>query len=890
MEEQIIELINNKKKLFFKNRKYIVDNDWTSKKSAVKKTKKKDDYEEYQSEIKYKKKEFDFQNELVKGMLQHINRFLKKIKGVDVSEETQSFLDESLEIIELHVNRVDDYVDNIDVNEIENDDIKSDELKFHNEISKEIEIIQDLVSTYGLRNSKVADTSTIAFLNDVRAPLSMLWVLMDLYPDIRKKIEEKGIDFTTPPKNEMLIYIDNIPVWDTKLHAYEQRIDTLQFYVDEFKKLHDGIRIDGVYISGWAYYHINIFKTNIPRKTWNDVSKKWVNKDFVMSPPLRDSDWMLFENRALQENTNTLFMFVAATRRAAKTTSEASMLGHAATIGLKELLCAGASDKDLGQLAKNFKVDLQNKMSPFAVYNTTNDWTKKIELGLKRKDGQTIPLATLNVLNTDGGNNREIFSGYTPHLLVYDEIMKEKFIETLEGIIPAMAGDEGTIRCFGILTGTGGTEALSSDGLKYLNDPETYEVLPMQWDILERGVPEHLRTWQEDKQRQFGTFIPGQCRVDMPKIDSNLAEYLGKPESEELRKIKIKVTDWEKANQIIEDRREKVSKDKTKLNKEIIYCPLKPSEIFMSGKINRFPVAEAKAHKRYLLETGLWDRRRDLYRDIDGKIKAMISDKPLAEFPHKGGFIDAPFLIFEDLPIERPKFGLYTGGFDDYASEDSNSASLSTFYVKKNTVLGDPFSNKIVASISFRPEKHPMVWEKWLLLMEAYNLDQTAFGENFNYEIKTFLDKRQLADKYLAPSIAFTDNFSLPNNGKRTTGWNPQTLKKFLFDLFVEECNETYEIEQEDGTTKVLKGVQLIDDIWLLEEIIQWSENLNVDRITSAMGCYGYAHYLRSSYKWKTPFYKGDPQLQKPQLPKEQTTKKPMFYNPNKKVFFRGLR
>ena len=237
-----------------------------------------------------------------------------------------------------------------------------------------------------------------------------------------------------------------------------------------------------------------------------------------MSPPLRDSDYMIFENRALQEKNNILFMFIAATRRAAKSTSEASMLGHAATIGMKELLCAGASDKDLGQLAKNFKVDIQNKNPAFAVINVTNDWTKKVELGIKKKDGQTIPLSTLHIINTDGGNNKEIFAGFTPDIMVLDEAMKEKFLEALEGLIPAMAGDDGTIRCFGILTGTGGTEALSADGLKCLNDPETYEILPMQWDILERGVPEHLKTWQEDKQKPFGTFIPGQCRVDMPKL------------------------------------------------------------------------------------------------------------------------------------------------------------------------------------------------------------------------------------------------------------------------------------------------------------------------------------------------------------------------------------
>lgn len=883
MEEQIIEIINSKNKLFLKNKKYILDNNWSENSKITKKRVKKneEDIEGLKNSINYKKKEFKVQNTLVKGMLQHIDRFLKKIKGADISSDTQKFLDESLEIIELHTNRVDYYIDNIDVNEISNIDIRADELEFHNEIAVEVDIIIEKIKTLGLKNSRVADTSGIVFRDDVKAPLSMHWVLSELYPDIKKKLEEKGVDIDNPPiNNEMLIYMDDVPIWDTNLHYFEQKTETLLFYASEFYKLRNGIVIDGVYISGWAYYHINVFKTNIPRKVWNDVSKKYVNKDQIMSPPLRDSDWMLFENRYRQEQSNTKFMFVAATRRAAKTTSEASMLGHAATIGLKELLCSGSSEKDLGQLAKNFKVDMQNKNPAFAVYNITNDWTKKIELGIKRKDGQTIPLSTLNVINTDGGNNKEIYAGFTGDIMVGDEQLKSPFLEALEGLLPAMVGDDGTIRCFGMLSGTGGTEALSADGLKCLNDPETYEILPMQWDILERGVPEHLRTWQEDRHKPFGTFIPGQCRVDMPKVESNLADYLGKPDAENLKKIKIKITDWEKANQVIEERREKVFKDKLKHNKEVVYCPKKPSEIFMSGKMNRFPVEEAKVHKQYLLETGLWDRRFELYRDPETqKIKAIQSKKELAVFPHKGGQVDAPFLIFEDLPKEKPAYGTYIGGFDDYAVDDSETSSVATFYVIKNEVIGDPFSNKIVASISTRPGKHSDLWEKWQLLMEAYNLDQTAFGENANYGIKDFLDKRKLSDKYLAPSLNFSASFNIPNNQKRLTGWSPQTSKKVIFDLFVDYCNETYEVEQEDGTIKLLKGVQLIDDIGLLEEIIQWNENLNVDRITGAMSCVAYAHYLRVANLWKPMRYKvqdyNNEQKEKPQTPKKLNHFKP---------------
>ena len=148
-----------------------------------------------------------------------------------------------------------------------------------------------------------------------------------------------------------------------------------------------------------------------------------------------------------------------------------------------------------------------------------------------------------------------------------------------------------------------------------------------------------------------------------------------------------------------------------------------------------------------------------------------------------------------------------------------------------------------------------------------------------------------MADKYLAPSVDFSSSFNIPNNGKRKTGWNPTTSKKFLFDLFVDYCNEDFEVEQEDGTIKFLKGVQRIDDIGLLDEIIQWSENLNVDRITSAMGAVAYGFFLRSSHRWKPMYYKQqNPNNQEQEKPKEQRPRS--FYSPPKRqpTFYRGRR
>lgn len=840
---QIQTFIQKNTPQFSKYKKYISENDWrTLVWNEVGKPK---------SDVDVRKDEFTVQNQLVEAILNRLTLFVKRNQADQHLQDFKDFVKESLSIINYHTDRADDYISESNLAEIEDTDLRANEIAFHNILFKAISSIDDKITALNIKED-ASETSGISFLNDRVAPLSMHKVLSEIYPEINVKLENMGIDFTTPPNNELHIHNPNPPEWNASKHYWEQDPYTLQYYVDEFKKLENGILIDGYYMSGWMYYHINVFVTPIPHEVFNEISKQYESKDKIINPPLRDSDVNIFENHEDAKKSKTSFItFIAATRRAAKTTLESSKLGHAATIGKKELLCAGGSTKDLNQISKNFKTDLQYKNAAFSVYNVTNDWKDKIELGLKTKANKTILLSTLYIVNTDSGNNPEILAGFTPDEFVYDEVGKASFIEPLEGLKPALKGSNGLIRCYPILSGTGGDSALSADAMIVLNNPESNDVLPMNWELLERGVPEEYKTWVEDKMKPFGTFIPGQMCVDMPKFESNLGDYIGRPDSQALKNIKLKVTDWENATKKIEETRDKKKGNKVAYMKEVVYIPIKPSEIFMSGKQNPFPVNEAKAHKQYLLESGLWDRRRELYRDSQGKIQARISTKPLAEYPHKGGIVDAPALIFEDFPEVKPKFGTYTAGFDATKQDDSATTSVLTFYVMKNKILGDPFSEKIVASISFRPEKKEMAYEQWLMLMEAYGLDGTCFGENEDYTIKDYLDRFKLADKYLAQSLDFSQTFSIPNNLKRKTGWNPSTTKRTLHGLFVDYCNEVFEVEDENGVKIIIKGVQRIDDIGLLDEIINWTEHANTDRLIAAYGAYGFLHYLNSSFLWK---------------------------------------
>jgi hypothetical protein len=863
------EIINNivkeEKKHLKKYKQYIQTNNWTFLVWNQKGKPKLD--------TDIRKEEFNLHNNIINTILTRLKVAAKKSEGSHHLKSFKDYVGEIKKLLELHKQRAEEYMLSSDVLEKSKDDesseLRSNEIDFHRHLHQTTAKVLEDFNSMNLKLDDERAADGIEFYDSVKAPLSMHNVLVELYPQIQRTLDEMGIDFTSPPKNEMLINIPNPPKWNTDKHYFHQEKETLQFYVDEFKKIKNGINIDGIYISGWAYYHINVFVTPIPHKVWNPLKNDYDSEDKIINPPLRDSDWMLFENRALQESTKTLFMFVAATRRAAKTTAEASMLGHAATVGKKELLCAGSNAKDLGQLAKNFKTDTLYKNPAFAIYNVANDWSKKIEIGIKTKTQKTIPLSTLHIINTDDGNNKEIFAGFTPDLVVIDEAMKSKFLEALEGLIPAMQGSDGMIRAFGMLSGTGGTEKLSEDGYKSLSDPATYDILPMQWQILERGVDEKFITWREDKKRPFGTFIPGQCRVDMPKIKGNLADYLG-VDSPTLRKISINITDWEKSAEIIKEKRKKVEKDRLKHQKEVVYCPTKPSEIFMSGALNPFPVEELKRRREELLEKGDIGKKVTLIQDNTGKISYELSNKELAGYPHPGGFIDAPIVLYEELPEVTPPTHLYVAGFDDYKQDESDTDSVGSFHIYKVNIGMDEWCGRIVASLATRPDPHGKLHRQIFLLQQAFNAK--CFMENADDKYKQYLETKRVADLWLYESIDFKGDITQKATNKRRYGWTPTPQNiRFLKNLVINYTKEEFTILNEDGDEITVLGAQRINDLTLIQEMIDYRESANVDRMTSFMSCLGIEYYLYTN--WLLPKPDWEKQRKSQEKPKPKTEK-----------------
>src|SRR5699024_5533680 len=226
--------------------------------------------------------------------------------------------------------------------------------------------------------------------------------------------------------------------------------------------------------------HLNIFKNPIPFTVINPNSGLEEVVDKITHPPLRDNEWFIIQDNFLDAKKRNLMLFLAATRRAAKTTLIASYLQWKALSGGNELVVAGGSTEDLGHIEKKFRTTMVNADSPFYMPNITDDWTKKVKLGVKKKNHRNINPGTLNEVNLEDGNESasEKLAGFTPDAFVLDEIFKNKFKEQLDPALPAFEAN-GIFRFVPILSGTGNRKDMSKDSLMYLKNPLDNRVLPM---------------------------------------------------------------------------------------------------------------------------------------------------------------------------------------------------------------------------------------------------------------------------------------------------------------------------------------------------------------------------------------------------------------------------
>ena len=504
------------------------------------------------------------------------------------------------------------------------------------------------------------------------------------------------------------------------------------------------------------------------------------------------------------------------------------------TIGLSHSV-VGFSDSDLSNIGEYCEYGLDHVHPFFRINRTKTDWSSGVTLGKRMSNGVRDVHAIISIANINMGRktSTQKTAGLTPATAIFDEVGKGPIKKPYTAAMPSYDTPYGW-RLSPILAGTGGEVELSKDAQEMFSDPDTYNLLVMDWDILNRRAMKG-KTWKE---RKWAMFVPGQMANSGVKRTIGLGHYLDKPDDKKLNKIKIDATDFEAStNKLNEERKKLSTKDRVAYTSHTMFYPFTIDDCFLSSYQNLFPVEYAIKHKNDLLESGQYSGMLcDVFLESGNKLGTTKSNKQLAGFPFSGGVIDAPVQIFEMPQSNRFDDYVYVAGLDGYKQAKSDTASLGTFYIFKRRVgIRDPYAYRIVVSYAARPSSIDQFCRTCEVLQKGYGA--ICLMENADQMYEQYLNRKSgmpasfflfageaIANKYVKAGSRQNSKLGLyPTPGNQN----------LLFSCVVDYCWQDFVVGYDDqtGLDITVKGIELIDDIALLDEIIQYKPGLNVDRI-----------------------------------------------------------
>jgi hypothetical protein len=581
----------------------------------------------------------------------------------------------------------------------------------------------------------------------------------------------------------------------------------------------NGAMMNGVYINPFLYWHLNIWHTEVDVIDVNGrIAQKYSN------PLLRDNEWLVTNeiDRAQNEKKGLIILGI---RRFAKSVIEASYMGWGATFDENsQNIVAGLNAPDIKLITDKIDKGLNFIPEYWRWQRIEDNWKNQVTLGIKTKAGERIPFSSILIRNLDEGNNEEAIAGTKPRKLIIDEIGKGSFLRGLQAAIPGFTTPYGW-GCSPILTGTGGDMKKFMDAKSLMFDADNFNFLEYQNE--------------KDDKRFHGLFIPAKYRMEA-KEKSTLGAFLNQPIGSDLYNVEMLVGDPEKAKKITEDNLEKLKKagDRIAYLKEKMYYPLEVDDIFLNEDTNIFDIENAKRQKNRLLQQERTGNPVILVHDGE-KITHEFTDKlPISNFPLKNSDQkDAPIVIYE-FPVENPPYGLYVAGVDPYRQgQSAYSSSLGAVYIYKrmNEINGEKYQDMFVASYCARPDNKDHWNEQARLLIKYFNAralcenDDISFIEYMKSKGDAhYLERQPDWLKEIVPNTTVRRDYGIHRSSQKIIDYLHICLKKYMEE-------EVYVEKDDSGSViKSVLGVSKIFDPVLLEEIIQYNDSGNFDRIIAA--------------------------------------------------------
>ena len=581
----------------------------------------------------------------------------------------------------------------------------------------------------------------------------------------------------------------------------------------------NGCMMNGTYINPFLYWHLNIWHTEVDvMDERGRIYQKYAN------PLLRDNEWVVTNeiDRAQYEKKGLVILGI---RRFAKSVIEASYIGWGATFDENsQNVIAGLNAPDIKLITDKLDKGLNFLPEAWRWQRVEDNWKNQVTLGIKTKSGERIPFSQILIRNLDEGNNEEAIAGTKPRKLIIDEIGKGNFLRGFQAAVPGFTTPYGW-GCSPILTGTGGDMKRFMDAKSLMFDVDNFNFLTYNNE--------------KDEKRVHGLFISYKYRMEA-KEPSTLGAFLKQPEDSPLNEVPMLVSNEEKAKETTETNLERLKKagDRVAYLKEKMYYPIEVDDIFLNEDTNIFDIEAAKRQKFRILQQERTGIPVVLFHDGE-KIAHEFTDKqPITNFPLKNSDLkDAPVVIYE-FPIENPPYGLYVAGVDPYRQgQSAYSSSLGSVYVYKrmHDITGEKYQDMFVASYCARPDKKETWEEQARLLIKYYNArtlcenDDISFIEYMKAKGDAhYLEKQPEWLKEIVPGTTVKREYGVHRSSQKIIDYLHNCLKKYMEESVYKETDENGDVIKE------ILGVSKILDPVLLEEIIQYNDQGNFDRIVAA--------------------------------------------------------
>ena len=581
----------------------------------------------------------------------------------------------------------------------------------------------------------------------------------------------------------------------------------------------DGFMMGDTYINPFLYWHLNFWHTEVDViDERGRISQKYNN------PLLRDNEWLVTTeiDRAQKEKKGLVILGI---RRFAKSVLEASYIGWGATFDENsQNIIAGLNAPDIKLITDKLDKGLNFIPEAWRWQRIEDNWKNQVTLGIKTRAGERIPFSQILIRNLDEGNNEEAIAGTKPRKLIIDEIGKGNFLRGFQAAVPGFTTPYGW-GCSPILTGTGGDMKKFMDAKTLMFDVDNFNFLSYD------NSP--------DSRRVHGLFISYKYRMEA-KLPSTLGVHVNAPQGDDLYNVPMLISDDTRAKEITITNLERLKKagDRIAYLKEKMYYPLEVDDIFLNEDTNIFDIEAAKRQKTRLHNNETTGTPVILFSDGERIAHEFTDKQPITNFPLKNSDMkDAPVVIYE-FPIESPPYGLYVAGVDPYRQgKSAYSSSLGAVYVYKrmHDLTGEKYQDMFVASYVARPDKKEQWEEQARLLIKYYNArtlcenDDISFIEYMKAKGDAhYLEKQPQWLMEVVPNTTVKREYGVHRSSQKVIDYLHNCLKKYMEEVIHKETDD------EGNVIKEVTGVSKMFDPLLLEEIIQYNDEGNFDRIVAA--------------------------------------------------------